>query len=75
MNINNILKNIYNGFIAIFEFIIDISITLIIIYILNQLFEKHLIITILSYIILISGITYGINDIIEIYRNNKNGKQ
>lgn len=73
MKWNDIIKNIYIGFIAIFEFIVDILITLITIYILNSFFDESLIITIISYIILVSGLTYGINDIIETYKRDKNG--
>lgn len=74
MNWKNIIRNTYIGFVAIFEFIVDILITLITIYILNSFFNESLIITIISYIILVSGLTYGINDIIETYQRNKDAK-
>ena len=74
MKYNNVIKIIYSTFLGIFEFIVDILITLLTIYAINVLFDKSLIITIISYIILASGLTYGINDIIEKYKENKNGK-
>jgi len=73
MKFNNIIKIIYSIFLGIFEFIVDLAITLLIIYIINFVFDKSLVITIISYIIFVSGLTYGINDIIEKYRENKNG--
>lgn len=73
MKYNNIIKIIYATFLGIFEFIVDILITILTIYAINTLFDKSLVITIISYIILVSGLTYGINDIIEKYRENKNG--
>lgn len=73
MKFNNIIKIIYSTFLGIFEFIVDLAITLLIIYIINTIFDKSLVITIISYIILVSGLTYGINDIIEKYKENKNG--
>lgn len=73
MKYNNIIKIIYATFLGIFEFIVDILITILTIYAINTLFDKSLVITIISYIILASGLTYGINDIIEKYRENKNG--
>ena len=73
MKFNNIIKIIYSTFLGIFEFIVDLAITLLIIYIINTVFDKSLVITIISYIIFVSGLTYGINDIIEKYKENKNG--
>ena len=73
MKYNNIIKIIYAAFLGIFEFMVDILITILTIYAINTLFDKSLVITIISYIILASGLTYGINDIIEKYRENKNG--
>ena len=73
MKYNNIIKIIYSTFLGIFEFIVDLLITLLTVYIINTVFDKSLVITIISYIILISGLTYGINDIIEKYKENKNG--
>lgn len=73
MKYNNIIKNIYSALLGIFEFIVDMLITLLTIYAVNTFFDKSLVITIISYIILASGLTYGINDIIEKYRENKNG--
>ena len=73
MKYNNIIKNIYSALLGIFEFIVDMLITLLTIYTVNTFFDKSLVITIISYIILASGLTYGINDIIEKYRENKNG--
>jgi len=73
MKYNNIIRIIYSTFLGIFEFIVDLLITLLTIYIINSLFDKSLIVTIISYIILISGLTYGINDLIEKYKENKNG--
>lgn len=73
MKYNNIIKNIYSALLGIFEFIVDMLITLLTIYAVNTFFDKSLVITIISYIILASGLTYGINDIIEKYLENKNG--
>ena len=74
MKYERVIKIIYAILLGTFEFIVDMLITLLTIYAINTLFEKTLVITIISYIILASGLTYGINDIIEKYQENKNGK-
>ena len=68
------IKIIYRFILGLFEFITDILITILAIYILNIIFLPSIYIKVLSYIILLIGLTYGINDIYNIM-NKKNDKR
>ena len=67
-----IIKFLYIGFLSLFEFIVDILICILAVYILNICFEPCTTIKIINYIILFTGLVYGINDIFETYRKNNN---
>ena len=68
------IKIIYRFILGLFEFITDILITILAIYILNIIFLPSIYIKVLSYIILLIGLTYGINDIYNIM-NKKDDKK
>ena len=63
------IKTIYRFILGLFEFIVDILITILAIYILNIVFLPSTYIKIVSYIILLIGLTYGINDIYNLIKN------
>ena len=63
------IKIIYRFILGLFEFITDILITILAIYILNIIFLPSIYIKVLSYIILLIGLTYGINDIYNLIKN------
>ena len=63
------IKTIYRFILGLFEFIVDILITILEIYILNIVFLPSTYIKIVSYIILLIGLTYGINDIYNLIKN------
>jgi len=63
------IKIIYRFILGLFEFIVDILITILAIYILNIVFLPSTYIKIVSYIILLIGLTYGINDIYNLIKN------
>ena len=65
------IKTIYRFILGLFEFIVDILITILAIYILNIVFLPSTYIKIVSYIILLIGLTYGINDIYNLIKNKE----
>ena len=69
---NNILDILYKSCLAFFEFVIDIMIVLLSVYFIYIFFGYNIITNIISLIICISGFTYGFNDMINCYKENKN---
>lgn len=63
-----ILEYIFGLIICIFELLIDIGITYMFIYLLFYIFGISTLTNILSYVILIFGIIYAINDFYEKYK-------
>lgn len=68
------IKKIYRFILGLFEFIVDLLITILAIYILNIIFYPSIYIKCLSYFILLIGLTYGFNDIYNIM-NKENGNR
>lgn len=70
------IKKIYRFILGLFEFIVDLLITVLAIYILNTIFYPSIYIKCLSYFILLIGLTYGFNDIYNIMnKENDNRKE
>ena len=70
--IKNGLRFLLNIGTGLFEFLIDIFIALIIIYITNLFFNLNIYLWIYNIIVLILGLTCGFNDLIQNYKKINN---
>ena len=67
-----ILNIVYIISLSIFEFIIDLLIIFLSVIILIGIFNENIYVNSIILLIVLCGLIYGVNDIIEVYNENKN---